>query len=122
MGLRSDGTAVACGSNSYGRCIIPALDGGVTYTQVAAGLRHTVLLRSDGTAAACGGNSEGQCNIPALDGGVTYTSSALPVLVLQASFDGACIVFTTLAGDEFSRFEVAATDRLSAVHSRLTRE
>merc|ERR1712154_559100 len=120
--LRSDGAAVACGGNFEGQCRLPALAGGVTYTQVAGGACHTILLRSDGAAVACGRNVEGQCNLPALDEGVTYTSSALLVLVLQASFDGACIIFTTLAGDEFNRFEAAATDRLSAVYSRLTRE
>ena len=42
-------------------CSIPDLEGDVTYTQVAAGETHTVLLRSNGTAVACGDNAEGQC-------------------------------------------------------------
>eukprot|EP00438_Fugacium_kawagutii_P028058 Skav235476 [mRNA] locus=scaffold1269:252638:253342:+ [translate_table: standard] len=70
--LRSDGSAVASGSNRCRQCDIPCLDDGVTYTQVSAGSHHTVLLRSDGFAVACGGNSYGQCDIPALDDGVTY--------------------------------------------------
>ena len=53
--------------------LFPALDEGVTYTQVSAGFGHTVLLRSDGRAVACGNNSLLQCKIPALDKGVTYT-------------------------------------------------
>jgi len=52
------------------------LDDGLTYTQVAAGSYHTVLLRSDGTAVACGRQGNGQCNIPALDDGLTYTQVA----------------------------------------------
>ena len=74
--LKSDGTAVACGSNGDGQCDIPALVAGATYTQVAAGYSHTVLLKSDGTAVACGSNARGQCDIPALVAGATYTQVA----------------------------------------------
>ncbi|CAK0881390.1 unnamed protein product [Prorocentrum cordatum] len=87
--LRSDGTAVAFGANGagqchvpafganhHGQCNVPALDGGLSYTQVAAGDSHTVLLRSDGTAVACGWNCYEQCNVPALDGGLSYTQVA----------------------------------------------
>ncbi|CAK0790759.1 unnamed protein product [Prorocentrum cordatum] len=74
--LRSDGTAVAFGSNDRGQCAVPALDGGLSYTQVAAGWAHTVLLRSDGTAVAFGSNREGQCSVPALDSGLSYTQVA----------------------------------------------
>merc|ERR1740121_495456 len=48
----------------------------MTYTQVAAGDNHTVLLRSDGTAEACGRNGDGQCDLPALVGDLTYTQVA----------------------------------------------
>lgn len=71
--LRSDGNAVACGSNYFGQCSIPCLDKGVTYSGVSAGGSHTVLLRSDGRAVACGDNRFGQCNIPELEDGVTYS-------------------------------------------------
>ena len=72
--LRSDGSAVACGSNVDGQTRIPALPrAGVTYTQVSAGGGHTVLLRSDGTAVACGRNGAGQCDIPTLDAQTSYT-------------------------------------------------
>ena len=64
--IKSDGTAVAVGSNS-GQCDLPALDGGVTYTYVAVGAYHTVLLRSDGTAVAGGNNMYGQSALPTLD-------------------------------------------------------
>jgi alpha-tubulin suppressor-like RCC1 family protein len=74
--LRSDGTAIAAGSNGYGQTTIPAPPAGITYTQVAAGVFHTVLLRSDGTAIAVGRNSEGQTTIPALPAGVIYTQVA----------------------------------------------
>ena len=122
--LRSDGTAVACGSNGAGQCNLPALDEGLTYTQVAAGDGHTLLLRSDGRAVACGANYFGQCNLPALDGGLTYVSSgqSLPALVLQASFDGASIHFVTLGGEELCHIEAAATERLADLHAQLMHE
>merc|ERR1712232_146307 len=56
-----------------GQCNIPELPDQLSYTHVAAGDCHTVLLRSDGSAVACGCNDNGQCNIPALDEQVSYT-------------------------------------------------
>ena len=70
--LRSDGSAVACGSNDEGQCIIPLLDEGLFYTQVSAGRQHTVLLRSDGQAVAFGCQVFGRCSIPPLDEGISY--------------------------------------------------
>ena len=72
MLLCSDGDAVAIGENRDGRCNIPPLDKGMTYTQISAGSIHTVLLRSDGSAVAIGGNGGGLCNIPPLDEGFAY--------------------------------------------------
>ncbi len=82
--LRSDGEAVACGSgdgivvaaasHAMGECSIPPLTEGLLYTQVSAGMNHTVLLRSDGKAVACRSSSEdGRCKIPPLDQGISYT-------------------------------------------------
>ena len=75
--LRSDGAAVACGGNRLGRCNIPDLVEGETYTHVDTGTDHTVLLTSDGAAVACGRNDDGECNIPALSGGIIYTQAAV---------------------------------------------
>ena len=38
--LRSDGCAVAFGTNVEGQCNIPKLEQGVSYTQVSAGWSH----------------------------------------------------------------------------------
>lgn len=67
---------MACGNNQSGQCDIPVLTGGRTYTQVAAGGSHTVLLLSDGSAIACGQNQNCQCDIPALADGKTCTQVA----------------------------------------------
>ena len=79
MLLRSDGVEMICGPTDLGQSKIrprPALEGGLTYTQVAAGSYHTVLLRSDGSAVAWGDNTVGQCNLPFLYRGLTYTQVA----------------------------------------------
>ena len=62
--LRSDGTAVACGDNTYGQCNVPPLPEETIYVQVAAGASHTVLLRDDGIAVAFGCVENGRCEIP----------------------------------------------------------
>eukprot|EP00435_Cladocopium_sp_Y103_P046355 s2845_g13.t1 len=72
--LRSDGCAVACGQNIFGECNIPRLHEGIKHTQIAAGFEYTVLLRSDGRAAACGHISqESLYVIPPLEQGIVYT-------------------------------------------------
>ena len=100
--LQSDGTAVAVGGWRCRRtapnalaefpycpvnlqhsnccladqCKIPPLEPGVTYTQVAAGHYHTVLLKSNGTAIAFGEGRIGCLRIPELEEGVSYTQVA----------------------------------------------
>ena len=91
----------------------------MTYTQVAAGSCHTVLLRCDGTAVACGSNSVGQCNIPALDGVLTF---GLPTLVLQASLVGTSLHFATMGGKELCQLEAAAARSLKEIHAQLMHE
>ena len=71
--LRSDGQAIAFGYNIDGRCDVPVLENGITYSAVSAAYAHTVLLRPDGQVVACGFNEVGQCNIPSPEDGVTYT-------------------------------------------------
>jgi alpha-tubulin suppressor-like RCC1 family protein len=60
LGLKSDGTVVAVGYNSYGQCNV----GNWTHiVQVDGGGEHTVGLKSDGTVVAVGYNASGQCNV-----------------------------------------------------------
>jgi len=53
VGLKSDGTVVAVGSNPYCQCNV---DGWTDIIQVAVGEGHTVGLKSDGTVVAVGWN------------------------------------------------------------------
>ena len=60
VALKSDGTVVAVGDNSYGQCDVSDWKDIVA---VSAGPRHTVGLKSDGTVVAVGDNSYGQCDV-----------------------------------------------------------
>ena len=60
VGLKSDGTVVACGWNERGQCNV---SGWTDIVAIAAGTFHTVGLKSDGTVVACGLNKSGQCNV-----------------------------------------------------------
>ena len=58
------------------QCDLPALEKGVTYTHIATGGGHAMLLRSNGEAVACGNNIHSQCMLPALKWGVKYSHVA----------------------------------------------
>ena len=60
VGLKSDGTVVACGVNRYGQCDLAAW---TDIVAISAGDDHTVGLRSDGTVVAKGNNEDGQCDV-----------------------------------------------------------
>ena len=60
IGLCSDGTVVATGSNSDGQCDVT---GWSEIIAVSAGSSHAVGLRSDGTVVATGSNAGGQCDV-----------------------------------------------------------
>ena len=60
VGLRSNGTVVTVGRNTYGQCDV---SGWSDIVAVAAGDDHTVGLRSDGTVVAVGWNNRGQCDV-----------------------------------------------------------
>jgi alpha-tubulin suppressor-like RCC1 family protein len=60
VGLKSDSTVVAVGSNSYGQCNVGEW---MDIVQVDGGYEHTVGLKSNGTVVAVGDNAYGQCNV-----------------------------------------------------------
>jgi alpha-tubulin suppressor-like RCC1 family protein len=62
LALRSDGTVVAWGDNSFGQTNVPA--GLTNAVAVAAGTQHSLAVRADGTVIAWGGNSDGQASVP----------------------------------------------------------
>jgi len=60
LGLKSDGTVVAVGYNSYGQCDV---GNWTNIIQVDGGYEHTVGLKTDGTVVAIGYNGYGQCEV-----------------------------------------------------------
>ena len=60
VGLKSDGTVAATGSDGFSQCDV---SGWQDIVAVSAGGYHTVGLKSDGTVAAMGMNEYGQCNV-----------------------------------------------------------
>ena len=60
VGLRSNGTVVAVGDNTEGRCNV---SGWTDIVAISAGGWHTVGLRSDGTVVTAGSNGSGQCDV-----------------------------------------------------------
>ncbi|UFU06248.1 RCC1 domain-containing protein [Ruania halotolerans] len=70
------GSAIAFGDPRNGMTEVPELPPGLTYTDVATGDRHMVLLRSDGEAVATGNSNDGRTNVPDLPAGMVYTDVA----------------------------------------------
>jgi alpha-tubulin suppressor-like RCC1 family protein len=69
--IRPDGTVAQWGEGSgMGPFAIPSLPPGISYTEIAVGFLHRILLRSDGVTLALGDNFYGQLNVPALPMGV----------------------------------------------------
>lgn len=60
LGLKADGTVLACGDNRYGQCDVSQWS---KVKAVAAGAYHSVALLEDGTVQAAGRGSEGQCDV-----------------------------------------------------------
>ncbi|CAK0869641.1 unnamed protein product [Prorocentrum cordatum] len=95
---------------------------GLTYTQVAAGGDHTVLLRSAGTAAACGRNNSGHCDLLALALGPDLQSALAASVALQASLDSGSMVVVTFGGADRCRIRAAPTARLADIYLQLVAE
>lgn len=72
VGLRADGSVLACGSNEFGQCDVADW---TDITAVACGAYHTVGLRADGTVVAAGRSSEHQCDVSGWTG-VTQIAAA----------------------------------------------
>ena len=60
VGLKSNGTVVAVGDNSYGQCDV---SGWSDIVAISAEWQYTVGLKSDGTVVAVGRNEYGQSNV-----------------------------------------------------------
>jgi len=60
IGLRSNGSVIACGENTVGQCDVESWHDIVSVT---AGGMHTIGLKTNGTVVATGCNDDRQCNV-----------------------------------------------------------
>jgi hypothetical protein len=81
VGLKSDGTVVAAGSNASGQCGVNDWE---HIVQLAAGEDHTVGLKDDGTVVAAGSNTSGQCDVSNWTGIVQIAAGAAHTVGLRA--------------------------------------
>jgi len=81
VGLKTDGTVVAVGDNSYGQCNV---NGWTNIIQVTAGPGHTVGLKSDGTVVAVGDTTFGRCNVEGWTGIVQVAAGGYHTVGLRA--------------------------------------
>ena len=71
VGLRSDGTVVACGDNGYGQCDV---SGWSDIVAVSAAGFLTVGLKADGSAVACGDGVVSECDVSEWSGVVAVSA------------------------------------------------
>jgi alpha-tubulin suppressor-like RCC1 family protein len=97
LAVKSDGTVLAWGDNSYGRTNIPA---GLNHViAVDANYSHCLALRDDGTVVAWGGNEGGQLNVPSgLNGVIAIAAGAYHSLALRS--DGTVVAWGGGGGNQ----------------------
>ncbi|MBN8459804.1 MAG: IPT/TIG domain-containing protein, partial [Verrucomicrobia bacterium] len=76
LGLKSDGSIVAWGSNGNGQTNVPSPNTG--FVAVAAGYYHSLGLKSDGSIVAWGNNDYGQTNVPSPNTGFGLSGGVSP--------------------------------------------
>ncbi len=111
VGLKTDGTVVAVGSNDKGQCNVSKWSNIVS---IAAGYNHTVGLRSDGTVVAVGNNSDGQCNVSAWKDVVLITTGDDNTIALTSKGKILVAGDTSEYGSDYTNWDnivdVAASD------------
>ena len=86
--LRSDGTVLAAGDNTFGQCDV---SGWTDIVAIAAGAYHTVGLKADGTVVCTGDNSRGQCDADGCTDVVEIEAHAMDTVLRRR--DGSIVCF-----------------------------
>ncbi len=82
VALKSDGTVVATGDNTFGQC---SVSGWKNIVAISAGRCHTIGLKSDGTVVAAGNNKNGQCNVSGWKNIVAISTGAAHTVGLKSN-------------------------------------
>ena len=90
LALKTDGTVLACGDDSFGQCAVAGWRG---VKAVCAGAYHSVALFADGTVAAVGRNDEGQCGTQAWRDVVAIAAADYATFGLKADGSVVCCGF-----------------------------
>lgn len=93
LALKSDGSLVAWGDNTFGQCDVPSR---VDFVYISAGAYHSVAIRSDGTISAWGDNSYNQCAVPTEKGFIAVTADSYHNVALRS--DGLIITWGKSGG------------------------
>lgn len=98
VGLKSNGTVVAVGDNSFGQCNVADWRDIIA---ISAGALHTVGLKANGTVIAVGSNGIGECNVAdwrdivAISAGIDFTVGLKTdgtVIAVGRNLEGQCNV------------------------------
>lgn len=89
VALKSDGTVVAWGDNTYGQSTVPT--GLSDVVAISAGHNYTLALKKDGTVAAWGRNSFGLTNVSSLSGISAISAGEYHALALKS--DGTVVAW-----------------------------
>jgi hypothetical protein len=84
LALRSDGSLVAWGNDSYGQ--VSNVPAGNDYVAISAGRWHSLALRSNGSLVAWGRNTNGQSNVPAGNNYVAIAAGHYHSLALSMAY------------------------------------
>ena len=107
VGLKTDGTVVAAGSNGRRQCDV---SGWTDIVAVSAVYRHTVGLRADGTVVAVGSNDYGQCDVSGWTDIVAVSVSYYHTVGLRA--DGTAVA---VGNNEYGQCDVSGWTDIVAV-------
>ena len=106
VGLKTDGTVVAVGENSYGQCDV---DSWKNIVSICTGEDHTVGLRSDGTVVATGKNGSNQCNVKSWKDIVSIGIGTDGISTVGTKSDGTLRSTSKWVNKEFSNYRLFAS-------------
>ena len=107
VGLKSNGTVIACGNNDNGQCDVSKWKDIIS---ISAGNCHTVGLKKDGTVVACGNNYYGQCNVAKWENIVAISAGKEHTVGLQE--DGTVIA---IGNNVFGQCDVKKWKNITAI-------